>query len=124
MLGLPPPEWNALVKRTLVLCEGHVRNASQVLGVPYQSLSRCLQHHSLHPWWKAFRGKLSRERAKARTRRYYIREKERALIEAGYDPATAAELAQVIQPRGRGGRSRLPPARPSEEGGGGVGAAG
>lgn len=112
MLGLPTPEWHALVKRTLILCDGHVKNASQVLGVPYQSLSKCLQHHSLHPWWKSFRGKLSRERAQARNRRAYIRAKERSLIESGYDPEQAAELARVIQPRGRGQRPRRTPARP------------
>jgi hypothetical protein len=99
MLGLPPAEAHALIRRTVEACDGHVGNAAELLGVSISALSRKLNHRGLLQWWEKYKAKQMVARTRAARRRAYLRQKTRALIESGYDPETAAALAAVPHAR-------------------------
>jgi hypothetical protein len=95
MLGLPPAEAQALIRKTVEACEGHVGHAAELLGVPISTLSKKLNHRPLLAWWTHLREKRMLERVRARRRREYLARKTRALIAEGHDPETAAALAAI-----------------------------
>ena len=50
MLGLPPAEAHALIRRTVEACDGHVGNAAELLGVSRLTVSQVLHgHRALSP---------------------------------------------------------------------------
>jgi hypothetical protein len=101
--GLSDKERLVLIKRAVIACEGSVTHAASLLGIHITTLSRALNHHTLGAWWSSYKAKKQLERARARGKRKRLREKERSLIECGYEPALARDLAR--RPRG----APLPP---------------
>jgi hypothetical protein len=91
-------DYRKLVKRTLIACEGSVKSAAELLGVHPANLSRTLNHRSLGSWWLRYKAAKQLERTRARYHRAYLRKKERALVEAGYHPDLAYELARRPRP--------------------------
>lgn len=99
MLDLPKEEWFALAKRTLIACDGHVRNAAELLGLKYKALSGALNRGELAVWWIPYKEKLMLKRAQGRYRRAYERRKVRAFIDSGVPRELAEELAALRAPR-------------------------
>jgi hypothetical protein len=99
-------EFEKAVKKTLKATGGSVRDAAEILGIHATRLSSALQHRRLYPWWSRYKEQLSIERRRARERRAYYRKKLRALLESGYDLATAEALA--AQDRRRRSSLRAP----------------
>lgn len=99
MLGLPRDEWLTLAKRTLVACDGHVRNAAEILGLKYKALSGALNRGELATWWLPYKRRLMADRAHARHRRAYERRKVRAFVESGVPLIVAEDLAKRRAPR-------------------------
>ncbi len=98
MLGVSDKEYRKLVKRTLIACDGSVKNAAELLGIHPANLSRTLHHRTLGAWWIKFKTAKQLERARARVRRAYLRKKERALALQGIGPELAYELARRPRP--------------------------
>jgi hypothetical protein len=90
---MPPSAFRKAVKQALEVTEGSVNNAATILGMHPAELSRALNHRGLYPWWRKFKDAKVLERQRAAKRRAYQRRKLRALLEAGYDQATAEYLA-------------------------------
>jgi hypothetical protein len=92
-VGMTRQEFEKAVKKALKATGGSVRNAAAILGIHETRLSSALQHRSLWPWWSRYKEQISTERRRARARRAYYQKKLRALLESGYDLATAEALA-------------------------------
>ena len=92
-VGMTRQEFEKAVKKALKATGGSVRNAAAILGMHETRLSSALQHRRLYPWWSRYKEQVSTERRRARERRAYYRKKLRALVESGYDLATAEALA-------------------------------
>jgi hypothetical protein len=86
-------ERRAEIKKAIELCEGHVGNAAELLGITRPTLSTLLNHADLYVWWTKYKEKRIVENARARRARAYYRQKVKALLEAGYDPETAHQVA-------------------------------
>ena len=91
--GMTADEFQAAVKQAIQVCEGSVQNAAHVLGMPPNALSHALNPRGLVGWWTKYKSAKVLETARAKARRRYRRRKLRALLEAGYDQATAEYLA-------------------------------
>lgn len=124
MRGMTRSEFHKAVKKTLKVTKGSVCDAAAILGMSAKDLSRALQHGTIYPWWKRYKEELSLERRRARERRAYYRKKLRALLESGYDLATAEALAAQDRRRrygfraptlGEGAPTIYLPALPPEE---------
>jgi hypothetical protein len=84
----------AKIKKVLEICCGHVGEASELLGIPYNRLSRMLNTGDLYIWWRRYKEKRIAANARARQQRAYRRQKMRALIESGYDEETARAIVE------------------------------
>ncbi len=91
--GMDRAQFCEEIKRVLKVCDGSVKNAAQILGMSPTLLSQTLNRRPLLSWWEKYKEQGIAARRLERSRRQYRRKKLRALLESGYDLATAEALA-------------------------------
>lgn len=81
---IQPTEFDLLIRETLLLCNGNVKETARRLGVKPQKLYANLRTDRQVAWWIKMKQTTfsARSRKQARERRYYVRKRARLAAEA------------------------------------------